>query len=107
MQWIKVLDYLPEQESLVQIEVYHKKINIIKHQHQFYAFANKCPHAGADLSSAWCDEGFIICPVHRYGYCLKTGKGKVGQGDYLRTYPLKIEDNCIFIQIKKPWWMIS
>ncbi len=106
MQWIKVLDNLPENDGMIQIKLYGKKISIAYNQNTYYAFASTCPHAGADLSRGWCKEGYIICPVHRYGYCLKTGKGKAGQGDYLRTYPLKIEAHGVFIQIKKPWWMI-
>ncbi len=58
-----------------------------------------CPHAGADLSKGWCDNGKLVCPFHRYSYDLITGRGAVGQNDYIRTYPVEIRADGIYVKI--------
>ena len=62
------------------------------YENEVFALSAKCPHAGGDLTQGWCKEGKLICPVHRYSFDLKTGKGSEGQNDYIDSYPVEIKD---------------
>ena len=59
---------------------------LVRHQEEYFLVKNKCPHQGAKLTNAVCEEGYIVCPWHRYGFDLKTGRGA---GLYLDNYPIE------------------
>ncbi len=44
-----------------------------------------------------CNNEKIVCPIHRYSYDLRTGKGSKGQNDFINTYPVKIIDDEIYV----------
>jgi nitrite reductase/ring-hydroxylating ferredoxin subunit len=71
-----------------------KGLLLVKHENRFYLVRNKCPHQGITLEKAQCDKGYIICPWHRYGFDLKTGRG--GGGLYLDNYPLEQREDGIY-----------
>lgn len=105
MRWVEIDQSKLKDITVQQINVEGKQMVLIKFKDEFYATASKCPHAGADISQGWCnDEGNLVCPFHRYEYHLKNGRGKVGQGDYLTTYPVKFESGKLFIGLKDSWF---
>jgi len=59
---------------------------LVKHANTFYLVKNKCPHQGAKLDNATCEDGKIVCPWHHFGFDLKTGRGA---GLYLENYPIE------------------
>ena len=42
-------------------------------------------------------NGNIVCPVHRYVFSLENGRDISGEGYYLKIYPVKINDEGVFI----------
>lgn len=79
------------------------KICMARTESGYYAVDNKCPHAGAHLGAGgWCENEQIVCPVHRYKYDLKTGRG--AQGDYVKPYPVQMREDGIYIGLEKKWW---
>lgn len=90
----------------VEVQVVHvggRKICLVNDGLNYYATALNCPHAGASLTNGWCEQGYLVCPVHRYQYDLKSGRGASGQGDYLAIYPVKQAQDYILIGMKKSW----
>ena len=88
------------------IEANGKKITIAKFKDTLFAFAHKCPHAGGIMADGFIDAlGNAVCPIHKYKFSLKTGRNATGE-DYLKTYPLEINDNGVFIifEEKKFWF---
>jgi nitrite reductase/ring-hydroxylating ferredoxin subunit len=65
----------------------------------FVATQPKCPHAGAYLSNGWCENGKLVCPLHRYSYDLTSGRGSIGQGDYINVYQVKVEHGKIYVKV--------
>jgi 3-phenylpropionate/trans-cinnamate dioxygenase ferredoxin subunit len=74
---------------------------LIKHQGAFYLVKNKCPHQGQKLDNAKCEDGFIVCPWHRYGFDLKTGRGG---GLYLENYPIEIRADGVYAGVEYFSW---
>jgi 3-phenylpropionate/trans-cinnamate dioxygenase ferredoxin subunit len=66
---------------------------LIWHKEAFYLVKNKCPHQGIKLTGAHCEDGFIVCPWHRYGFDLKTGRGA---GLYLENYPIEEREDGFY-----------
>jgi nitrite reductase/ring-hydroxylating ferredoxin subunit len=50
----------------------------------------------------------VVCPLHRYDFDLKTGKGLSGVADTLTTYPIEFREDGVYLGIiekKSPWWI--
>ena len=80
-----------------------KTICLVGYENEIFALSAKCPHAGGDLTQGWCQEGKLICPLHRYSFDLRTGKGSEGQNDYIDSYPVEIKDDSIYIGVESFW----
>lgn len=106
MIWVKVLSKQEEQtdDFVKMVMANGKKICLIKTEGNFYAIQNTCPHAGGILSGGWCKEGHIVCPIHRYEYDLKTGRGAEGQGDYVHVYPTEWRPDGLYVGLKESLW---
>lgn len=106
MKWYKLFssDVLSGDDFVKRVEVSGKKLCAVKTAGKIYVIQNKCPHAGADLSSGWCRNGNIICPYHRHEFDLGTGRGMAGQGNYVNTYPVENREDGIYVGLKDSWW---
>jgi 3-phenylpropionate/trans-cinnamate dioxygenase ferredoxin subunit len=101
MNWIKIFsnEILQETDFIRSVKAEGKKLCIIKSGTEWFATQMHCPHAGADLSQGWCRNGNLVCPYHRHEFNLKTGRGLPGQGNYIKTYPVEIRNDGIYIQL--------
>jgi len=101
MKWFSIEKSSLKNQTVQSIHINGKNICLVQFNDLYFATSNKCPHAGADISQGWCENGHLVCPFHRYKYDLKTGRGIKGQGDYIETYPLKVEETKISIGMKE------
>lgn len=91
--------------SIQIISLFNKKVCLVKGNAKVYAIDDRCPHNGASLSMGMCNEkNEIICPLHRYPFNLETGKASAGMAISVQTYPIKIQENGVFVGMKKSWW---
>ncbi len=104
MKWIAIPDAAVKgSDGISKIKISGKQVCLIRNEGQLYATSARCPHAGADLSGGWCEDGRLICPHHRHAFNLQSGRGDTGQGDYITVYPLKKQETGWFIGIKEHW----
>jgi nitrite reductase/ring-hydroxylating ferredoxin subunit len=69
-----------------------------------YAFNDKCPHNGASLSRGSCNKkNEVVCPLHSYSFDLETGKSTLGGVFTLKTYPIEIKEDGIYVGINIKW----
>ncbi|MCE2740347.1 MAG: nitrite reductase (NAD(P)H) small subunit [Sphingobacteriales bacterium] len=111
IRFYKIYDFLhdgAEPQAIYSartIEIENKRICLTRMPDGYYAIDDACPHAGARLGLGKCTEDhMIICPIHRYQYNLKTGKGLPKQGDYVNTYPVEMRKDGIYVGFEKKWW---
>ena len=100
--WFRVAGSINEiglsSNGLAELKVNGKTICIANHQGILYACAQKCPHAGGQLSQGNIDPvGNIVCPLHRYKFSLQNGRNTSGEGYYLVTYPVQNREDGIYI----------
>lgn len=108
MKWYKVPEVKKTNKPFIKkIKIANKNICLVGYEGEVFAVSATCPHAGGDLSRGWCNEGKLICPIHRFSYNLHTGKGSEGQNDYIETYPVKLKDEDIYIGITGFWEKIK
>ena len=110
-QFYKIYDFKldgPEPQainSVRTIDIEGKRICLTRLQDGYFAMDDKCPHAGAQLGGGKCDENEqVVCPIHRYKYNPRTGKGNGTQGDYVQTYPTELRKDGVYVGLTIKWW---
>ena len=101
-RWIKVANTLTElffaHNHLLEIEVEGRKICLAKTSKGLKACAAKCPHAGGKLVEGKLDaKENIVCCVHNYHFNLTHGRDTLGEGYFLKIYPMKEDETGVFI----------
>lgn len=104
-RWVKLsADAKSFKERIPQQKIYRMSVGkndicLTRYEEKVYAFENKCPHQMVSLLNGHCsDDKMVICPWHRFAFSLEDGKGC---GLYLPVFPIKEEDNAIYIGFKK------
>lgn len=103
IRWYKIADSAESLKNTIplnktrQVTANGKRICIANSSNGLYAIKDKCPHNGALLSHGFCtDDGFIVCPLHRYHFSLETGKGS---GLYVDIYELQEREDGFYVGI--------
>lgn len=105
MKWLEITpDLLPEFNQIRRAKIEGKTVCLVNNEGELHATSLRCSHAGAHLSSGWCENNKLICPFHRHAFDLKTGKGDPGQGNFIRIFPIKEENNKFYIGFKDNWF---
>jgi nitrite reductase/ring-hydroxylating ferredoxin subunit len=105
MRWIKIAESLEElpfgPNNIAEVDADGKRICIGRYNDQFFAFAHKCPHASGFLSDGYIDPlGNVVCPLHRYKFCMKNGRNVSGEGYYLKHWPLEQREDGIYVGLE-------
>lgn len=107
LRWIKIAA-TPDEISfgtngLAEVDANGKKICIGKFKETVFAFAQKCPHAGAQLVHGYIDAvGNVTCQLHRYKFCMKNGRNVTGEGYYLKHWPVAVNEAGVYVGMKPP-----
>jgi nitrite reductase/ring-hydroxylating ferredoxin subunit len=102
--WYKIAEHIEElpwqTNQLCIVEVNGKKITLAKLEKGIVACAHKCPHAGGIMANGYIDVlENIVCPLHRYKFSLQNGRNTSGEGYYIKTHPIEIRADGIFIAL--------
>ncbi len=104
IKWSLLFQDKQELDNLFQLKecVVHKsfvgEFLLVKQGEDYYAFKNKCPHQNKPLEGSRVEGEHLICPWHQYHFSLEDGRG---HGLYVEKYPLKFEDEGIYIGQEK------
>jgi 3-phenylpropionate/trans-cinnamate dioxygenase ferredoxin subunit len=105
MHWVLITDAplsldWPDNQ-LLDLEVDGKKITLARFKDGYFAFAQKCPHASGRMAQGYINPlGQVVCPLHRYAFDMKNGRNTTGEGYFLKTYPVELRPNGLFIGFK-------
>ena len=65
----------------------------------YHAIDNACPHASAPLCDGTVMDGKVICHLHLWEFDIRTGKSDVGEQWDVRTYPTRVVDGRLEIEV--------
>jgi nitrite reductase/ring-hydroxylating ferredoxin subunit len=104
--WIKVAASVAgipfASNDIAEVEVAGKRFCIGKYKDGLFAFAAKCPHASGRLQDGFIDAlGNVVCPLHRYKFCLKNGRNVSGEGYYLKHWQVAVRDDGVYAALEK------
>tara|TARA_B100000575_G_C22863459_1_gene504365 strand:+ start:385 stop:702 length:318 start_codon:yes stop_codon:yes gene_type:complete len=89
-----------EVEDIIRFDHGDKTFCIYMLDDGFYATDGVCTHEVVHLEDGIVMDNEVECPMHQGVFDIKTGKAVSPPAcDDLKTYPVKVEDNNIYIQI--------
>ena len=89
-----------EVEDIIRFDHNDKTFCVYKLEDGFYATDGMCTHEAVHLEDGLVMDNEIECPMHQGVFDIKTGEAISPPAcDDLKTYPVKVEDNNIYIQI--------
>lgn len=106
LNWIKVaeseLEFDFQLNNITEVMAGEKKICIARFQQKLFAFSNKCPHASGLFVNGYIDAlGNVVCPIHRYKFCMHNGRNVTGEGYFLKSWAVQIRENGIYVGLEK------
>ena len=104
-RWYKIAESILEIQNVMgnpcMVKAGGKELCISVYNEEARACAAKCPHAGGSLHHGRLDPlGNIVCPLHQYKFDTKTGRNTSGEGFFVKTYPVKEDDDGVFVGIE-------
>jgi len=101
--WHKVLEHrkdLPE-GRVKTVTANHKGICLTHYKGKFAALDNRCPHQGGPLGEGSIENGLLRCPWHGWDFDPCSGKPPGGYDDGIDTFPVKEEDDAIYVGLEE------
>ncbi|PZP52596.1 MAG: (2Fe-2S)-binding protein [Pseudopedobacter saltans] len=76
------------ESNIYLVEIAEKKVCISRIEGMYYAYTDKCPHAGVSFSDGGVliNKCVVVCPLHAYKFNIKNGRNITDEGYRLRTY---------------------
>ena len=68
-------------------------------ENDIYALEDNCPHKNGPLSQGIVHDGCVTCPLHNWVISLETGQAQGADNGQTNTFPIKVQDQKILIQI--------
>lgn len=65
-----------------------------------FAIDDQCPHKGGPLSQGIVHGAQVTCPLHNWVFSLETGTAQGADEGAVRTYPLRLHQNRILIDVQ-------
>ena len=67
----------------------------------YYAIDNVCPHQGGPLGEGHLEEnGVVSCPWHAWNFDIRTGQSPIDPDVKVRTFPVRVENGQLIVQIE-------
>lgn len=83
---------------LAEVTAGEKTVCIGKYKDEYFAFVPKCPHASGYFVDGFIDAlGNVVCPLHRYKFCMKNGRNVSGEGYYLKHWPVEVREDGVYV----------
>jgi nitrite reductase/ring-hydroxylating ferredoxin subunit len=61
----------------------------------FYAIHGRCPHRGGPLGAGYVEGAVVYCPLHGWGFDVKTGKCVTTPDRPVKCFPARVVDGKV------------
>ncbi len=101
--WVQALKASEmEKNSGRTLDLGVKKVALFNVDGKFYALENGCMHRGAPLGDGHLEGCKVTCSWHAWEFNVKTGACDTMEGAKQPTYPTKVENHIVWIDIASP-----
>jgi nitrite reductase/ring-hydroxylating ferredoxin subunit len=81
------------------VEVRGRKLALVRTSEGFFAVEDACPHRGSALGAGFLDGSTLHCPLHGWGFDVRSGAGLTRPDKPVRTYPVRIAEGRVWIAL--------
>lgn len=81
------------------VTVNGQELLLINIKGEIFACENECPHQGSPMQAGIVKDGHLSCPRHGYRFDLKDGSCRDNPGFSLKTFPVEIKGEEIFLNL--------
>ncbi|MCO5273707.1 MAG: Rieske 2Fe-2S domain-containing protein [Flavobacteriales bacterium] len=99
-RWKKLSDGTPRvfpENKPIRVHLNGKAICLVRNGGRLHAVLDRCPHQGSSFAGGWCEGGDLICPMHRMGFNLATGRSRTGGMDSMEVFPVEERPDGVYI----------
>ena len=97
---VAALSDLPEHRG-VCLTVGRCELAVFKVEGEVFAIDNTCPHRGGPLSEGDIVGGQVFCPMHAWGFDLRSGLSTTNSRARVRTYPVRLANGQVEVEIEE------
>ena len=65
---------------------------------EVFALDDLCPHKGGPLGEGFCENGQVFCPLHGWGFDIRTGACAEVPHRPATCVPVRVEDGKVFLK---------
>jgi nitrite reductase (NADH) small subunit len=95
---VAALSDLPERRG-VCVTAGRRELALFKLGGEVFALDNCCPHRGGPLSEGDIVEGKVFCPLHAWGFELRTGQSSTNPRAHVRSYPVRLANGQVEVEL--------
>jgi nitrite reductase (NADH) small subunit len=102
MRWVKIgtLNDIPRRGARC-VATPRGRIAVFRtNEDQVFATVDRCPHKGGPLSQGIVHGASVTCPLHNLVISLETGKAQGADEGEVRTIPVKVDGDDVFIAVE-------
>jgi nitrite reductase (NADH) small subunit len=81
------------------VEAGGEEIAVFRVGDEVYAVENTCPHRGGPLAFGDLRGATVYCPLHAWGFDVRTGRCDEFPDAPLRTFPVHVEGEAVQIEL--------
>jgi len=80
------------------------EVGVVLWRGRFYAFSNRCPHAGFQMHFGFVEAEKLHCPIHYAEFELATGAAVYGPHGVrdIATYTVRVQDATVQVKLDPP-----
>ncbi len=103
LMWHRVagVDELPE-GRVTTVTAGGESIALSHFEGSYGALVNACPHQGGPLGEGSIENGWLRCPWHGWDFHPSTGAAPGGFEDAVRTFPVDVRDDGVYVGVREP-----
>lgn len=101
----------------IQVRIADREMVVVRWRDEFFVLRNICPHQSqafmpAKVHGILCgsnrvgdielneEQPVIVCPWHTWEFTLRDGKSVMDPSKRVRSYPVEIRDDSLFIDVE-------
>ena len=81
------------------IELDRVSLAVFRGGGEVFALENACPHRGGPLCEGDVKEGVVYCPLHAWGFDLRSGQAVNVRWEGARVFPARVEAGRILVTV--------
>lgn len=68
---------------------------------EVFATSDRCPHKGGPLSEGIVHGKSVTCPLHNWVFSLETGEAQGADEGQIATYPARVENGRVLMDLSE------